>query len=181
MAEIAVGLQSVEKAHIWLNEMADELGTDDRQEAYRVLRAYLHALRDRLPVNEAAQLAAQLPELIRGIYYEGWNPSKTPVRYRGLARPRRRGRQPGRRDRGLLRRQLGGEDSATACLLGRDRRRSRDPPRRSESHRQLKRRCPVLIAAPSANSRARSTRFTSVIERMPTPPSPAVTIARPTR
>lgn len=85
MAEIAIIAQSVEKGHIWLGEMADEIGTDDRQEAYRVLRAYLHALRDRLPVDEAAQLAAQLPDLIRGIYYEGWDPSKTPVRYRGLA------------------------------------------------------------------------------------------------
>jgi uncharacterized protein (DUF2267 family) len=85
MAEIAIIEHSVEKAHVWLNEMADELGTEDRQEAYRVLRAYLHAVRDRLPVDEAAQLAAQLPELVRGIYYESWNPSKTPVRYRGLA------------------------------------------------------------------------------------------------
>lgn len=85
MQEIAIIERSVEKAHVWLGEMAQELGIDDRQEAYRVLRAYLHALRDRLSVDEVAQLAAQLPELIRGIYYENWNPSKTPVRYRGLA------------------------------------------------------------------------------------------------
>src|SRR5659263_201271 len=70
---------------IWLNDLAEQLGTDDHRQAYRVLRAYLHALRDRLPVDEAAQLAAQLPELIRGIYYEGWNPSSTTVRYRDLA------------------------------------------------------------------------------------------------
>jgi uncharacterized protein (DUF2267 family) len=72
---------SVEKAHIWLNELAAELGSEDQQYAYRVLRAVLHAVRDRLTVDEAAQLAAQLPELIRGIYYEGWDPSRTPASY----------------------------------------------------------------------------------------------------
>ena len=39
----------------------------------------LHALRDRLTVDMAANLAPQLPTLIRGIYYEDWNPSSTPV------------------------------------------------------------------------------------------------------
>ena len=84
MSEPSIIERSVEKAHIWLEEVAAELGTDDHRLAYRVLRAYLHALRDRLTVDETAQLAAQLPELIRGIFYESWNPSATPVRYRGF-------------------------------------------------------------------------------------------------
>jgi len=70
---------SVEKAHIWLKETARELGVDDRQYAYRALRAVLHTLRDRLPVDVAAKLAAQLPTLIRGVYYEDWDPSRTPL------------------------------------------------------------------------------------------------------
>jgi uncharacterized protein (DUF2267 family) len=74
--------RSVEKANVWVNEMAAQLETDDRREAYRVLRAFLHVLRDRLPVTQVAQLAAQLPVLIRGVFYEGWQPARTPLHYR---------------------------------------------------------------------------------------------------
>jgi uncharacterized protein (DUF2267 family) len=78
-AEPSIIEHSVEKAHIWLNEVAEELGVEDRQYAYRALRAVLHTLRDRLTVDVAAKLAAQLPTLIRGIYYEDWDPSRTPL------------------------------------------------------------------------------------------------------
>ena len=84
MSEVDLIDRSVEKTNVWLKELAAELGTDDRKFAYRVLRAYLHAVRDRLMVDEAAQLAAQLPELVRGIYYEGWVPSRTPMTYRSV-------------------------------------------------------------------------------------------------
>ena len=78
--------RAVEKAHVWLNELACELDSGDRRYAYRVLRAFLHALRDHLSVDEAAQLSAQLPILIRGIYYEGYDPSRTPEHARSLER-----------------------------------------------------------------------------------------------
>jgi len=76
--------RSVEKTHVWLNDLASELGTEDRQHAYRVLRAFLHALRDHLSVDEAAALGAQLPIFVRGVFYEGWDPSRTPDRTRDL-------------------------------------------------------------------------------------------------
>jgi len=76
--------RSVEKTHVWLNDLAEELGTDDPRYAYRVLRAFLHAVRDHLSVDEAAQLAAQLPIFVRGVFYEGWDPSRTPERARDV-------------------------------------------------------------------------------------------------
>jgi uncharacterized protein (DUF2267 family) len=62
----------IEEAYGWPKER--------RNQSYDALRAVLHALRDRLTVNEAADLAAQLPVLIRGVYYEGWKPAKVPVK-----------------------------------------------------------------------------------------------------
>jgi uncharacterized protein (DUF2267 family) len=68
-------------AHAWINDVARELDTEDREFAYRVLRAWLHTLRDRLTVEASAHFAAQLPDLIRGIFYAGWNPNTVPEKY----------------------------------------------------------------------------------------------------
>jgi uncharacterized protein (DUF2267 family) len=66
--------RSVHKANEWLSDLAAELGDNDREDAWRILRAYLHVLRDELTIDEAAQLAAQLPLVLRGAFYEGFDP-----------------------------------------------------------------------------------------------------------
>ncbi len=66
---------SLQKTHEWLHEIGREFGFDNERAAYAALRATLHAVRDRLPVESVAHLGAELPMLVRGIYYDGWHPS----------------------------------------------------------------------------------------------------------
>jgi len=74
--------ETLEKTDLWLEELAKDLGHVPVQRAYSVLRAVLHALRDRLTVEEAVTLGAQLPMLVRGFYYDGWRPVQGPNKWR---------------------------------------------------------------------------------------------------
>src|ERR1035437_7800960 len=76
--QVSVIDRTVAKTNEWLDRLSRELGTEDRQRAYGLLRAVLHALRDRIGTEVSVHLGAQLPLLIRGIFYEGWDPGSTP-------------------------------------------------------------------------------------------------------
>ena len=82
----AVGLESIEHTvqltHTWINDLDARLGWDNKHRSYRLLRTVLQAIRDWLKVEEAVKFGAQLPELLRGVYYEHWQPAKTPVKGR---------------------------------------------------------------------------------------------------
>jgi uncharacterized protein (DUF2267 family) len=72
---------AVQKTNTLLNDIERDLGWKGRKhQAYNLLRAVLHTLRDRLPLEEAVHFGAQLPMIVRGFYYEGWNPAKVPIK-----------------------------------------------------------------------------------------------------
>jgi uncharacterized protein (DUF2267 family) len=88
METIMSGLEgldhTVQLTHIWINDLDQQLGWNNKARSYRLLKATLHAIRDWLQVNEAADLGAQLPGLLRGAYYEQWRPAATPAKQRSM-------------------------------------------------------------------------------------------------
>ena len=70
--------KTLQTTHIWLNEIMAEIGPD-RQVAWKVLSTVLHKLRDRLPIGLAAHLGAGLPLLVRGAYYDQFEPARLPT------------------------------------------------------------------------------------------------------
>jgi len=74
MSQIQDYDEAVRSAEEWVDDMTKRLGWQDRQRAYSALLAVFHALRDCLQRDDAIYLGAQLPTLLRGLYYDGWHP-----------------------------------------------------------------------------------------------------------
>lgn len=76
---------SLQKSMVILDEVGRELGFDDRKRSYHVTRSILHAIRDHLTVEEATDFAAELPLVLKGVYYDSWNPNQKPLKNRNKA------------------------------------------------------------------------------------------------
>lgn len=68
----------VHKGHDFLHDIMKEIGVEDESKAYRITKAVLHALRDRLDPREGKDFVAQLPMVFKAVWCEGWDPTRGP-------------------------------------------------------------------------------------------------------
>lgn len=68
-----------EEGNRFVHEVANRLGLFDHHRALRITRAVLHALRDRLPPDDAVQFGQGLPMMIKAVYFDQYDISDTPV------------------------------------------------------------------------------------------------------
>jgi uncharacterized protein (DUF2267 family) len=73
-----------QKMYNYINALMYTAQISSPHKAYSILRATLHTLRDCLTIDEIAHLGAELPLIMRGIYYEGWKPSTVPKEIKNL-------------------------------------------------------------------------------------------------
>jgi uncharacterized protein (DUF2267 family) len=71
---------AVQKGNIWLKDIESAGKLRSRFQAYAALRSVLHALRDCLPPAEAVKFSAQMPLLVKGVFFDGWKVAPKPAR-----------------------------------------------------------------------------------------------------
>jgi uncharacterized protein (DUF2267 family) len=81
-AALPVFVHTQIETYEFIDDVVEELDLQERHHGYSALRAVLHALRDRLPPVSAVHLSAQMPMLLRGIFFEGWRIAASPTRER---------------------------------------------------------------------------------------------------
>src|SRR5512137_92991 len=69
-------LYGSEQFRDWLVALKERALLGSTNQSYAMLRAVLHEVRDRLPLDEALRFADALPPLVRGIMLEAWHPAR---------------------------------------------------------------------------------------------------------
>lgn len=75
MVSIPILEKNIHQTMSWLYAIEEECNweEDNQKRAFATLRVVLHELRDLLPLENAIHLSAQLPLVIRGLFFENWN------------------------------------------------------------------------------------------------------------
>ncbi|MFW5688518.1 MAG: DUF2267 domain-containing protein [Spirochaetota bacterium] len=69
--------QYAQDGNEFMHRLARELGHPDREDqAAILLRAVLHALRDRISMQENLHVVSQLPMFLKGVYVDQWSYSE---------------------------------------------------------------------------------------------------------
>ena len=73
---------SIQKTNLILKDIENAYGwpKEQRNQSFAALRGVLHLLRDRMPVQESAEFGAQLRIVLRGVYFDGWQPANVPIK-----------------------------------------------------------------------------------------------------
>jgi uncharacterized protein (DUF2267 family) len=67
--------KQVREDYTWITDVAEKVGAPGNPEVgIKVLKGVLHVIRDMLNMEEVFTLSRHLPVMIRGIYFEGYNP-----------------------------------------------------------------------------------------------------------
>jgi uncharacterized protein (DUF2267 family) len=84
MRDIKLLKKNIDKIYEWIKDIEERLAWDDEDnsKALSVLRSTLHVLRDNIPLNNLANFSAQLPIVIRGLLFEGWQPKNSILKTR---------------------------------------------------------------------------------------------------
>jgi uncharacterized protein (DUF2267 family) len=71
-----------EQAQKWVNELGEDLNWSDARRAYHLMKLVLHAARDWVSAKAVADLSSQLHLVMRGMFFEGWDPQRVSLAYR---------------------------------------------------------------------------------------------------
>jgi uncharacterized protein (DUF2267 family) len=72
-------IKYAEEGNRFVNEVCTELGINDRNKTSRIIIAVLHAIRDRIPPDDAIEFAQGLPMALKGVFIDQYDISDTPV------------------------------------------------------------------------------------------------------
>jgi uncharacterized protein (DUF2267 family) len=68
----------------WISEIQDELGWTDKEKVYKATKAVLQAMRDRLPIEEVIHVTAELPLVMKGMMFDGYDYSGKPMKIKTI-------------------------------------------------------------------------------------------------